>query len=117
MTGHIKRFIKLIPFSSTFITWLRNLRRTTTPQVYGMTSIEEQNYFRRYTQDIYSGVGEIVDLGCWLGSTTIPLAQGLRKNYKISTKGKRIHAYDLFVWETWMNSHMDGCQKKYSPGE
>lgn len=117
MTGHVKGFIKLLPFSRRLITWLRSLRRPTTHRVHGMTSSEEQNYFRRYAQDIYSGVGEIVDLGCWLGSTTIPLAQGLRENFNMSTKGKRIHAYDLFVWEKWMNPYRTGCRKEYSPGE
>jgi len=82
-----------------------------------MTSTEEQIYFRRYARDMYSGVGEIVDLGCWLGSTTIPLAQGLCKNISVSTKGKRIHAYDLFVWEEWMNPFLDGCRKQYRPGD
>jgi hypothetical protein len=118
MTGNFKVFIKQIPFSTHVIRLVRGLRRTTTNKVHhGMTSINEQNYFRRYAQDMYSGAGEIVDLGCWLGSTTIPLAQGLRRNFNISTKGKHIHAYDLFVWEEYMNSLMDGCRKKYSPGD
>jgi hypothetical protein len=118
MTGHIKRFIKLLPFSSRFISWLRSLRRPTTRDVFhGMTTSEEQTYFRRYAEDDYSGSGEIVDLGCWLGSTTIPLAQGLRKNLNISTVRKRIHAYDLFVWYKWMDPYMYGCRQQYSPGD
>lgn len=113
MTDHFKAFIKRIPFSTSFVEAVRGMRRTTTHKVFGMTSSEEQNYFKRYAQDIYSGVGEIVDLGCWLGSTTIPLAQGLRENFNMSTKGKRIHAYDLFVWEKWMNPYRAGCRKEY----
>src|SRR5262250_2891759 len=101
MTAKFKVFIKQIPFSTHVIALVRRLRRPNTHKVHGMTSTEEQTYFRRYARDMYSGVGEIVDLGCWLGSTTIPLAQGLFKNINVSTKGKRIHAYDLFVWEEW----------------
>lgn len=117
MNDNLKIFIKRIPYSTHLVRLARSLGRPTNPTVHGMTSTKEQNYFRRYAQDIYSGVGEIVDLGCWLGSTTIPLAQGLRKNLNTSTKVKRIHAYDLFVWEEWMNPFMEGCRKKYSPGD
>jgi hypothetical protein len=82
-----------------------------------MTSREEQNYFRTYARESYSGEGEIVDLGCWLGSTTIPLAQGLHKNRNGRVIGKRVHAYDLFTWDEWMNPYMGGCTRHYSPGE
>jgi hypothetical protein len=117
MTDNFKAIIKRIPFSTRFVGVVRGLRKTTGHKVHGMTSSGEQNYFRHYAQDIYSGAGEIVDLGCWLGSTTIPLTQGLRKNQHMSMKEKRIHAYDLFVWEKWMDPHMRGCRKEYSPGE
>jgi hypothetical protein len=108
----------LRPYSVRFIAWLRGLRSLTTHNVcHGMTSLDEQSYFRRYAARNYSGLGEIVDLGCWLGSTTIPLAQGLRNNLNVSMKQKRIHAYDLFIWEDWMNPYKDGCRRQYSRGE
>jgi hypothetical protein len=64
----------------------------------GMTSPNEQAYFEYYARHIYQERGAIVDLGCWLGSTTFPLARGLRGG------GKRgpVHAYDRFIWEEWM---------------
>jgi hypothetical protein len=64
----------------------------------GMTSQQEQTFMRDYGENQYSGQGEIVDLGCWLGSATISLAKGLEKNCKVALKSKRIHAYDLFIW-------------------
>lgn len=64
----------------------------------GMTTPNEQAYFEWYARQLYTGRGAIVDLGCWLGSTTIPLARGLRANPTVGT----IHAYDQFVWERWM---------------
>ena len=45
--------------------------------ILGMTSMEEQLFLEDYAQNEYSGKGEIVELGCWLGSSTISLARGL----------------------------------------
>jgi hypothetical protein len=64
----------------------------------GMTTGTERAYFQWYAQYIYSGCGAIVDLGCWLGSTTIPLARGLKKNMIKSSSKDRIYAYDEFIW-------------------
>jgi hypothetical protein len=68
-----------------------------------MTSRQEQQWLRRYAARTYRGIGAIVDLGCFLGATTIALAEGLALNRK--AKRKQIHAYDLFTWnegyEAW----------------
>jgi len=68
-----------------------------------MTSQREQAWLRSYAAQRYRGIGAIVDLGCFLGATTISLAEGLAFNRKAQLK--QIHAYDLFVWEdgyeTW----------------
>lgn len=68
----------------------------------GMIVEQECNWFRTYAADIYSGAGAIVDLGCFVGSTTICLAQGLSANR--AAKTAKIHAYDRFLWEDWMQS-------------
>jgi hypothetical protein len=69
----------------------------------GMTTQAEQQWLRTYAAQRYRGIGAIVDLGCFLGATTIALAEGLALNPK--AKGKQIHAYDLFIWnegyEAW----------------
>lgn len=86
----------------------------------GMTSVQEQVFLQDYAHNEYSGKGEIIDLGCWLGSATISLAKGLEKNLKVTVKNKRIHAYDLFIWAP---SYMDRCVKgtslegKYKQGD
>jgi hypothetical protein len=112
LTSRMKSLVKQIPFSRRMVSSLR--RRCT---LHGMTSFEEQKYFRAYARESFSGEGEIVDLGCWLGSTTIPLVQGLRRNRNRGAAGKRVHAYDLFIWEEWMNPYIEGCTRHYSPGE
>jgi hypothetical protein len=68
-----------------------------------MTSRQEQKWLRKYGARSYCGTGAIVDLGCFLGATTIALAEGLALNRK--ARRKQIHAYDLFTWnegyEAW----------------
>jgi hypothetical protein len=66
----------------------------------GMISGQECDWFRNYAADTYTGAGAIVDLGCFIGATSISLAQGLRAN-RIA-KAANIHAYDRFLWEDWM---------------
>jgi hypothetical protein len=65
-----------------------------------MITRQEQAWFRSYAADVYSGAGAIVDLGCFVGSTTISLAQGLLANRNARTT--KIHAYDRFLWEEWI---------------
>jgi hypothetical protein len=89
--------------------------------LYGMTSPEERNFAKEYGEKLYTGQGEIVDLGCWLGSFTIPFVMGLQANKNIGLNDQYVHAYDIFIWEKWM----DSCdcvigselEKKYQPGD
>ena len=85
--------------------------------IYGMTNLSEQKYFEFYASEEYSGVGEIVDLGSWMGSTTIPLAKGLKNNKNCKNKKDRIHAFDRFIWKSWMNGRNQGTMKEYQPGD
>jgi hypothetical protein len=87
--------------------------------ILGMLSIQERQYLYEYTKTEYSGRGAIVDLGCWLGSSTIPMAMGLVENTNPQIENKQIHAYDLFIWEDWMDdcvSHTN-LQGKFKPGD
>jgi hypothetical protein len=76
--------------------------RASPTNVVGMIVEEERVWFRSYAADVYSGAGAIVDLGCFVGLTTISLAQGLLANR--TAKTAKIHAYDRFVWEDWMKA-------------
>jgi hypothetical protein len=85
----------------------------------GMTTPAERQYFQQYAEQEFTGQGDLVDLGCWLGSTTVPLVIGLQKNSYPRTRSRLVHAYDLFEWASWM----DGCVKgtplegRYQPGD
>jgi hypothetical protein len=69
----------------------------------GMTSRQERDFVRHYAAHDFKGEGAIVDLGCWMGSFTLPLGIGLRENPRISGGKVGIHSYDLFRWQDWMN--------------
>lgn len=86
----------------------------------GMTSNHERSYAKYYTENEYIGQGEIVDLGSWLGSFTLPLILGLKnnKNYD-KLKEKKIHAYERFIWKSWMDKEVIGTklEGKYQEGD
>lgn len=90
--------------------------------VEGLTTKWEQGYLQWYCEKKYSGKGEIVDLGCYLGASTISEARGLDKNNKVEPKKHRIHAYDIFVVLTldegqtpyFKNTSLEG---KYQEGD
>jgi hypothetical protein len=95
------------------------LKRAFAHELVGMTSKTEQDYFARYGEKTYAGKGEIVDLGCWLGSTTIPLVKGLLKNPAFNASNRKVYAYDLFIWFEWMNQSTAGTNLagKYREGD
>ncbi len=95
------------------------LKRGLSSQLVGMTSKSEQDFCTRYGRELYKGAGEIVDLGCWLGSTTISLVRGLKENPAFLSAGRKVHAYDLFIWFNWMNESTAGTDltARFSEGD
>ena len=63
----------------------------------------ERKFLLDYASRQYTGEGEIVDLGCFLGSSTYAMALGLEQNAQVENKNKRVFAYDRFEWNEWMN--------------
>lgn len=85
----------------------------------GMTSLEERNFWQQYTKDNYRGIGEVVDLGSWFGSTTVPLIRGLLQNPNFKNSHRKLYAYDMFVWEEWMIPYIQHTKwkDKFLPGD
>jgi len=76
----------------------------------GATSAREQAFCEWFGENAYRGVGEIVELGPWLGSLTIPLVKGLSRNSSVADKSSRVHVYDRFVWDELMENWVAGTQ-------
>ena len=71
----------------------------------GMTTVSERAFFRWSARELFTGSGTIVDLGSGFGSTTAALARGLCANPRPEAAGARIHAFDRFVMEPWMEPY------------
>ncbi|AFY35399.1 glycosyltransferase [Calothrix sp. PCC 7507] len=89
--------------------------------ILGMTHLTEQLFLENYAQNEYSGRGEVVELGCWFGSSTISLAMGLEANSCVTNKNQRIHVYDIFIWSSQANMPQSvigtSLEGKYKDGD
>jgi hypothetical protein len=82
----------------------------------GMVSPDEMAFFRESAARSVGKEGAIVDLGCWLGSTSIALAQGiLSRGSQTGNRTEKVLGFDRFVWEEWMPAHLP--YGIYYPGE
>jgi hypothetical protein len=62
---------------------------------------ETMGYYK-WLARTFSGVGDIVELGCWMGCSTCCLAEGLLQNP--DARSRKIHVFDSFVWLDWMKN-------------
>jgi len=68
-----------------------------------MITDEEAQYYC-YVGRFYSGQGEVVELGPWLGRSTGYILHGLKDNPNFA--GKSLHVFDDFVWRSsWMDEY------------
>ena len=86
------------------------------PEVPGMVSSDEMAFFSESAARYLGRPGAIVDLGCWLGSTSVSLAQGiLGRGNNVATGKEKVLGFDRFVWEAWMPEDIPYCL--YRPGD
>jgi hypothetical protein len=86
------------------------------PGIPGMVSSAEMAFFTESAARYAGQEGAIVDLGCWLGSTSIALARGiLSRRSEAVTPPEKVFGFDLFRWEPWMPAHIPYCE--YQAGE
>jgi hypothetical protein len=71
-------------------------------RVAGMLTNEERVWLRNYAATEYSGAGAIVELGCFVGSGSIALAEGLLDSRR--HPNAKVHAYDRFVWDKFLQA-------------
>jgi hypothetical protein len=66
-----------------------------------MITHEEEKYYG-YIGTLYQGVGEAIELGPWLGKSTVQIVRGLHRSPNFN--GRKLHVFDDFVWRpSWMN--------------
>lgn len=66
-----------------------------------MLTPDELRLLHHLASRYYTGAGAIVDAGCFLGGSTVALADGLRANRVAPQTTKAIHSYDRFEIEEW----------------
>jgi len=88
-------------------------------QLIGMTSLAEQRFYTDCAMRLSAVEGAVVDVGCWLCSTAISLAEGLRQSKTGShhSATSKVYAFDRFVWEAWMDKYLTLVSGCYSQGD
>jgi hypothetical protein len=68
-----------------------------------MLTADELRLLNYLGDECYTGEGCVVDAGCFLGGSTVALADGLRRNLRArgQAEEKVIHSYDRFEIEEW----------------
>jgi hypothetical protein len=77
-------------------------------QIPAMITPDESRFYEESARASVGKSGAIVDLGCWLGGTSVALARGIP-----TTNGERqnekVLGFDLFRWEKWMPADVPYC--------
>ncbi len=73
------------------------------PDVRGMISGSERRFYYHLTTDVHTGEGQVVEIGTWLGCSTLHLAAGLRDGgRKVGGQVAKVHAFDDYTWRPGM---------------
>lgn len=59
----------------------------------------ERAWMARYLARSYRGVGAVVELGSWLGATSLAITRGLEANRRATAQGRRVHVFDRFTYQ------------------
>ncbi len=73
-----------------------------------MLSAQELDLLYTLARDQFTGHGEIVDGGAFLGGSTLALGHGLKDNPGAFPKAGRVHSYDRFIADTFVPQFIDG---------
>lgn len=72
----------------------------------GLLTQEELQIFAWAAENLYTGSGEIVDAGAFLGSSAAAFAHGLAANQRVQETSGRIHSFDLFSYMPFFRSEI-----------
>jgi hypothetical protein len=79
-----------------------------------MVAPAEMAFFAESAARYLGKEGAIVDLGCWLGSTSVALARGIL-DQEGANSAEKVLGFDRFIWEEWMSHEL--AQSPYKPGD
>lgn len=91
-------------------------KETPKPNIPGMVSPAEMSFFSESAGRYGGSEGAVVDLGCWLGATSIALAQGILQHAPDAAGPKeKVLGFDTFTWDDWMPAKLP--YGLYQPGD
>jgi hypothetical protein len=65
-----------------------------------MITEEERAYLFWLTSTVWTGEGHVVEIGPWLGGSTVALAAGMKE--RVFKEIRKLHVYDNFIWKAFM---------------
>jgi len=83
------------------------------PDLPGMISPSEMRYLYWLTGETFLGMGEVVEVGTWLGRSTSCIAAGVNK----SSSSRRLWCYDSYEWIEAFNFKVDGSDYNLKAGD
>ena len=74
-------------------------------KVPSLLSFRDALFYQWLGKKYYTGQGEVLDVGCWLGSSTLHLYKGLSQNPHFNNR--KIFAFDWFKWDDNYNQFLN----------
>jgi len=79
-------------------------------EVPGMITDEESQYYV-WLGSRFLGLGEVVELGPWLGKSTLSILDGLEKSGRF--QGRKLRVYEDFIWRSsFMNNYVPASKHR-----
>lgn len=79
-------------------------------EVPGMITDEESQYYV-WLGSYFLGLGEVVELGPWLGKSTLSIVDGLEKSGRF--EGRKLRVYEDFIWRSsFMNNYVPASKHR-----
>lgn len=82
--------------------YLLDLREAALSKPVGMTTLEERAFLAWWARERYCGKGVIVELGPFIGASTVAFCHGLQGNKRLAKGAARVRVYDRFICDQFM---------------
>ena len=75
----------------------------------GMTTAKERAFLAWWMKERYRGEGVAVELGPFVGASTVSICHGLRLNNRARKSFERVRVYDRFICDDFMAQSINGA--------